>query len=763
MARMSATNSYDTLVAQVRSGPPSLLRPFDAAMNTVEYFIHHEDVRRGAGDTTPRPPDEVAELEEALWRSAGRGSYRSMGSTGLDLVHGDGRIAHVRPGTPTATLTGRPGEITLYLSGRKAAAHVELGGPARRRRRPARRPFRHLRQRPGGGVRTPGPAPPASRPVGSHAEVDRTEASMAPARGGDRTDRRHRCRVPSVRLLAILGVTALAVGVAGSTPRPAAAAAGVARTALLPRLSAAAGDTLSLLAPPTIAGPTSPFKVRLGISGHGRPTGLTVDVTVYAHLVNPTEFDETLGGSPVGAVMASSDAIPVSSLPSDPQGGVDLSVPVTAGGVTGAASGPFTADLNCPLGSCGGVYPVQLKLTDTATRTVTSRLLTYLVYTDPAGRHRAPALRPGRSPGAGRPDGRRRRHRLVAQLPHRRGVRHLGAPGAGAPHRRPRPGHGGRPRRRPARTGPNGAVVSGLPHGRPRSADPVRFLRPRRRQRSRHATLGGPPSSPTRSVAGTRCSDRCPDCTPPAARRAGPGWRTAPSTRPPSMRSAPWATARSSSPPTPSPVHRRRPRRRGGSPWSGRRTPPPPSSPIPNCPLCCGRRSVADPALAADQILAEFEFDYYEAQNTPRPRGVVVAPPADRRYRSRHRDRRPRRSSGQSHGRPGHPGHPVLRRSGGRDGGTLRPTVQPAAGHRGDRHGPTRSGHRRRTRPVDRFLGRRLGEPAARRWPPVSTTLLDAESQLLSPTPQRAGVASFDAALAPPAGPAVRSPRARSG
>jgi len=129
MARMSATNSYETLVAQVRSGPPSLLRPFDAAMNTSEYFIHHEDVRRGAGDTTPRPVDDIAELEEALWRSVGRGSYRSLGSTGLDLVHSDGRIAHVREGAPTATLTGRPGELTLFLSGRQTAAHVEPGGP----------------------------------------------------------------------------------------------------------------------------------------------------------------------------------------------------------------------------------------------------------------------------------------------------------------------------------------------------------------------------------------------------------------------------------------------------------------------------------------------------------------------------------------------------------------------------------------------------------------------------------------------------------
>jgi hypothetical protein len=36
-----------------------------------------------------------------------------------------------------------------------------------------------------------------------------------------------------------------------------------------------------------------------------------------------------------------------------------------------------------------------------------------------------------------------------------------------------------------------------------------------------------------------------------------------------------------------------------------------------------------DPALAADQFLAEMELDYYEAPNTPDGRGVVAAPPAD--------------------------------------------------------------------------------------------------------------------------------------
>jgi hypothetical protein len=54
---------------------------------------------------------------------------KSLGRTGLDLFHPDGRIIQARRGDVTATLTGRPGEIALYLSGRKAAAHVELGGP----------------------------------------------------------------------------------------------------------------------------------------------------------------------------------------------------------------------------------------------------------------------------------------------------------------------------------------------------------------------------------------------------------------------------------------------------------------------------------------------------------------------------------------------------------------------------------------------------------------------------------------------------------
>ena len=39
---------WEKLVETVRRGPPLLLRPFDGPMNTIEFFIHVEDVRRGA-------------------------------------------------------------------------------------------------------------------------------------------------------------------------------------------------------------------------------------------------------------------------------------------------------------------------------------------------------------------------------------------------------------------------------------------------------------------------------------------------------------------------------------------------------------------------------------------------------------------------------------------------------------------------------------------------------------------------------------------
>lgn len=131
LARAKQRHSYAELVALVRRGPPAVLAPFDKAMNLTEFFVHHEDVRRGAGDNTPRIGPEGTQIEDALWQMLHRGGKfmtRSVKEIGIDLVRPDGDVIHARPGVPSAKIIGPAGEIVLLLSGRSTAAQVELGG-----------------------------------------------------------------------------------------------------------------------------------------------------------------------------------------------------------------------------------------------------------------------------------------------------------------------------------------------------------------------------------------------------------------------------------------------------------------------------------------------------------------------------------------------------------------------------------------------------------------------------------------------------------
>ncbi len=127
---------FPELVEAVRKGPPAPLRPFDRVVNLLEYYIHHEDVRRGAGDNSPRVAAETERLDDALWNLLGRIGRlltRSSRPIGLRMIWTDEareREHVVRPGQPWATLAGRPGELALYLTGRKTAAQVELSGSA---------------------------------------------------------------------------------------------------------------------------------------------------------------------------------------------------------------------------------------------------------------------------------------------------------------------------------------------------------------------------------------------------------------------------------------------------------------------------------------------------------------------------------------------------------------------------------------------------------------------------------------------------------
>ncbi|MEC4017909.1 TIGR03085 family metal-binding protein [Streptomyces sp. H27-D2] len=127
-----AAKPYEELIQLLRTGPPRFspyaLKQLDEAANTVEFFVHAEDVRRAQPDWTPRLPDPV--FADALWKRLER-MARVLGRkspVGLVLRRPDGRTAVARRGAPVVTVTGEPTELTVFTFGRQEAAKVELDG-----------------------------------------------------------------------------------------------------------------------------------------------------------------------------------------------------------------------------------------------------------------------------------------------------------------------------------------------------------------------------------------------------------------------------------------------------------------------------------------------------------------------------------------------------------------------------------------------------------------------------------------------------------
>ncbi|MFD7920355.1 TIGR03085 family metal-binding protein [Streptomyces sp. NPDC059740] len=123
---------YGELVRMFRAGPPRMspfsLKQVDEASNTVEFFVHGEDVRRAGERWEPREPDPV--LSDALWRRLER-MGRLLGRkapVGLVLRRPNGQTAVANRGTPVVTVTGEPAELTLFAFGRQGAADVQLDG-----------------------------------------------------------------------------------------------------------------------------------------------------------------------------------------------------------------------------------------------------------------------------------------------------------------------------------------------------------------------------------------------------------------------------------------------------------------------------------------------------------------------------------------------------------------------------------------------------------------------------------------------------------
>jgi uncharacterized protein (TIGR03085 family) len=132
-SRRVGRRDFPDLVERLRNGPPRLsplaIPRLDALANTLELFVHHEDVRRAQPGWTARTlgPD----ADRLLWAQVqplGRRLVRKVPAAVRIEDAASGATAVLRQGGPEVTVRGLPGEVVLYLFGRGAQADVEVRG-----------------------------------------------------------------------------------------------------------------------------------------------------------------------------------------------------------------------------------------------------------------------------------------------------------------------------------------------------------------------------------------------------------------------------------------------------------------------------------------------------------------------------------------------------------------------------------------------------------------------------------------------------------
>ncbi len=134
--RRLTRQDFSSLVERVRSGPPRWspysLPPVDRFANTLEYFVHHEDIRRAASGWEPR---ELTQREQkAIWATlamAGKALVRPAGVP-VEIRWANDKHARstvLRRGTDPAVVSGAPAELAMFLFGRSQHIGLTYDGP----------------------------------------------------------------------------------------------------------------------------------------------------------------------------------------------------------------------------------------------------------------------------------------------------------------------------------------------------------------------------------------------------------------------------------------------------------------------------------------------------------------------------------------------------------------------------------------------------------------------------------------------------------
>ena len=130
MDKYAARDFADLVETVRRARTPLALPVVDDVFNTLEFFVHHEDIRRAQPRWEPRTLTRAE--ESALWgsiRIGGRGLVRPAGVPVTIRRADGGATAGLRRGDHPVLLTGLPSEIVLFLFGRKQTRGITLDGP----------------------------------------------------------------------------------------------------------------------------------------------------------------------------------------------------------------------------------------------------------------------------------------------------------------------------------------------------------------------------------------------------------------------------------------------------------------------------------------------------------------------------------------------------------------------------------------------------------------------------------------------------------
>ena len=132
MARVGRRD-FARLVASLRAPllTPVAVPAIDKWVNTVEFFVHHEDLRRAQPGWEPRPlgPREQATLWKAV-RRTGPALVRNAGVPVVIRRSDTSDTATLRAGEDPVVVSGPPAEVVLFLYGRREVRDLAFDGPA---------------------------------------------------------------------------------------------------------------------------------------------------------------------------------------------------------------------------------------------------------------------------------------------------------------------------------------------------------------------------------------------------------------------------------------------------------------------------------------------------------------------------------------------------------------------------------------------------------------------------------------------------------